>query len=622
MKVGRKIFKRLVRGYRIRAIQGRYPQPQLQQFPQQMQEEQQTTQQLPRQTAMQPAPIPATFAAPEQLQIIPTPFAMQARMQSPMEVKGALELIPQKKEYKFEGIEIPEISSKVQPGKLRTTAEVPRMSLTYSLIPRKPAKGEAIFAYAKIYWDNAVNRYFYQVSEPQLTDELRNLMIKIKDLLEQKLDIDFSRLKLTEASAYLSKQIDELISYYKFKISATEREILRYYVERDFMGFGKIEALMKDPQIEDISCDGVGIPIFIYHRNPDLGSVMTNVVFEDADELDSFINKLSQIVGKSVSVSQPLVEGSLPDGSRLQATLATDIARRGSNFTIRKFSEEPITPIDLLNYNTVDVKTLAYLWMAVDFGRSILVCGGTASGKTSLLNALSLFIRPEKKIVSIEDTPELKMPHPHWIPTVARTAISVEGGATEVDMFRLLRESLRQRPDYIVVGEVRGQEAYILFQQMATGHPSYATIHAENLPKLVDRLTTAPISLPPNLVSSLDLIVFLLRVRYRDKFVRRVNEVLEMMDFDADTKKPIVNKIFTWSPLTDRITTANKSLLMKKISDATGISEQEILEELKRRMVLLNWMKGRNITDYKDMYKILAAYYSSPTKLLSTIMGE
>ncbi len=605
MKVGKKIFHKLVRGYKITSAQGRYQQ--------QPAGTEQTSDSF---SAQQPQP-----ASSGQVQFIQAPISMQAKMQSPMEVKGALELVSPKKEYKFNGLEIPEIAGKVHPGKLRTSEDAPRVSLTYPLIPRKPAKGEAIFAYAKIYWDSALNRYFYQVYEPPLTDEMRNLITKIKDLLEQKLDIDFSRLKATEATSYLNKQIDELISYYKFKLSTTEREILRYYIERDFMSLGKIEPLLRDSEIEDISCDGVGIPIFIYHRNPNLGSIMTNVAFENADDLDSFISRLAQIVGKSVSVSQPLVEGGLPDGSRLQATLATDIARRGSNFTIRKFSEEPITPVDLLNYGTIDVKALAYLWMAVDFGRSILVCGGTASGKTSLLNALSLFIRPEKKIVSIEDTPELKMPHPHWIPTVSRT-MSVENNSNEVDMFRLLRESLRQRPDYIVVGEVRGQEAYVLFQQMATGHPSYATIHAENLPKLIDRLTTAPISLPPNLVGSLDLVIFLLRVRFRDKFVRRVNEILEMVDFDADSKKPIVNKVFSWSPLTDKIETVNKSVLMKKISESTGISEQEILDELKRRMVLLNWMKGRNITDYKDVYKIFAAYYSSPAKLLSAITGE
>ena len=586
MKLGQKVFQKFVRGYKITLAQK------------------------------------AQIGVPEQFQMVQVPGVGQVASQMGSQISGISSVVSEATVNTLGGIEIPEILAGVQPGKLSTKEEEEsqRVSLTYPLIPRNPAKGEPIFAYAKISWDEKANHYFYEIHEPPLTDTIKSLMNKIQDLLEQRLDIDFSRLKVTEASNYLNKEIDKLISYFKFKISEHDREVLRYYIERDFMGLGKIEPMMRDSQIEDISCDGVGIPIFIYHRNPILGTVITNVVFEDAIELDSFITKLSQIVGKSVSVAEPLVEGALADGSRLQATLATDIARRGSNFTIRKFTEQPLTPIDLLNYNTVDVRTLAYLWMAIDFGRSMLVCGGTASGKTSLLNALSLFIRPEKKIVSIEDTPELRIPHPHWIPTVARTVISTEGKG-EVDMFRLLKESLRQRPDYIVVGEVRGQEAYILFQQMATGHPSYATLHAENLPKLVDRLTTAPISLPPTLVGSLDLVVFLLRVRLRDKYVRRVNEVLEMIEFSPDAKKPLVNKVFSWSPTTDRFEISNKSLLLKKISDLTGIGEKEISEELKRRMVLLNWMKERNITDYRDVYKVFRLYYSSPAKLISAISG-
>jgi flagellar protein FlaI len=387
------------------------------------------------------------------------------------------------------------------------------------------------------------------------------------------------------------------------------------------MGLGKIEPLMRDSQIEDISCDGIGIPIFVFHRNPELGSVSTNIIFYDGDELDSFITRLGQLTGKSISVAEPLLDGALPDGSRLQATLATDIARKGSNFTIRKFSEDPITPIHLLKYGSVSVQTLAYLWMAVDYGRSILVSGGTASGKTSFLNAISLFIRPDKKIISIEDTAELRLPHPHWVPTVARTSVSTKENSNEIDMFALLKESLRQRPDYIIVGEVRGQEAFVLFQQMATGHPSYATIHAENMEKLVDRLTTAPISLPKTLVGSLDLVIFLLRVRYRDRFVRRTNEVVEMVDFPQSSDNPVVNTVFKWDSMNDRTVAASKSVLLKKITESTGMTEQEVVDEMKRRMMVLNWMSERNITEYRDVYKMVNMYYFYPNRVLATIMG-
>lgn len=539
----------------------------------------------------------------------------------PGEIKGKLELLPAKEEIEIKGFEIPAFAAgKVKAGGLREEEEGPRRSLTYPLIPAKPAKDEPVMAYTKIYWDKKANRYVYELVEPPLTDDVKDKLFKLKELMEERLDVDFSKLKISEATEFLRQQMDQMIELYSLKLNETEKRILQYFIERDFMGLGKIEPLMRDQMIEDISCDGVGIPIFIYHRDPDIGSVVSNVKFDSAEELDSFIIKLSQLAGKSISVAEPLVDGTLPDGSRLQATLATDIARKGSNFTIRKFIEEPLTPIHLLNYKTVDVKTLAYLWMAVDYGRSILVAGGTASGKTTLLNVLSLFIRPEKKIVSIEDTAELKLPHPHWVPSVARTSVS--GAAKEIDMYRLLKESMRQRPEYIVVGEVRGQEAFILFQQIATGHPSLATIHADDIDKLVDRLTTAPISLPHSLIGSLDLIVFISRMRIKDKFVRRLNEVLEMIKFSAHEQRPIVNRVFKWNPIGDKIEVTEKSMLLKKISDVTGMNEQEVKDEMERRMMVLNWMHEKNITNYQDVYKILNMYYYYPQRVIGAIMGE
>ena len=553
------------------------------------------------------------------------PLQVAARQPLPIRQDAPMEMIIRHPEPEpiTEGIEIPSLHKRVKFGKLNVEETHPIKTMVYPLIPSEPKKGEPIFAYAKIYWDDKTNKYMYEVVEPKLNDKLSNVLAKIKELLEQKLDIDFSKLKLVEAGEYLKEQIAELINYFHFKITPTEEKILRYYVERDFIGLGRIEPIMRDNRIEDISCDGIGIPIFIYHRNPALGSVMTSVGFENGDELDSFITRLVQLSGKSISVINPLVDASLPDGSRLQATLATDIARRGSNFTIRRFSEEPLTPIHLLNYGTLDAKSLAYLWMAVDFGRSILISGGTASGKTSLLNVLSLFIRSEKKIVSIEDTAELRLPHPHWVPVVARTPISSDEGKTgEVDMFSLLKESFRQRPDYIIVGEVRGKEAYILFQQIATGHPSIATIHAENLNKLADRLTTQPISLPKSLVSSLDIVVFQLYVRHRDKSVRRVNEILEIMKFDPDAVEPSANRIVKWNPIEDTFDITGKSIVFKKISEATGIKPADLLDEFQRRILVLEWMQEKNIIDFESVHKIIGIYYANPKSLLARILGE
>ncbi|MFH0711223.1 MAG: type II/IV secretion system ATPase subunit [Candidatus Aenigmatarchaeota archaeon] len=523
------------------------------------------------------------------------------------------------------GYDIPIFSeSSFKLSNVAARAENIPIKLAYSLIPTKPEKGEKILASAQIEWDNKKNKYIYTLIEPPVDDRVKSAILKIKELIEQRLDIDFSKLKKFEAVDYLHKNINELLSYYSFKLSDDEKAAVNYYIERDFVGLGKIEPFMKDPNIEDISCDGTGIPIFIFHRNPKIGSLETNVVFNDADELDSNIMRLCQLSGKSISVATPLIDGSLPDGSRIQATLATDIARRGSNFTIRKFTEEPLTPVHLLAFGTVDVPTLAYLWMAVDFGRSILVSGGTASGKTTFLNVLSLFINPDNKVVSIEDTPELKLPHPHWVPQVARTALTVEGEKKigEVDLYDLLKETMRQRPDNIIVGEVRGKEAFVLFQEMATGHASLSTIHAENPAKLIDRLTTAPISLPMSLLGSLDIVVFLLSVKYKDMNVRRVNEIFEITGMDPKTQKPQTNRIFKWNPITDKFEISGKSMVMKKISDMTGMKEEEVLNELRRRMLVLNWLKEKNISNYKDVFAVFNMYYTYPDRIISIISGE
>jgi len=544
--------------------------------------------------------------------------------QKPLEVTGELRLLPPEKP-ELEGIEIPTFKTKLiskvglEEERIEQTFET-----SYSLIPEKPTKGQPIFAYTQIKWNSQKNCYEYHVFQPTLSEETKRLFLKIKRLLEEKLDVDLTRLKEFEARDYLTRQTSELMEYFRINLTETERQILGYYIDRDFLGLGTIEPLMRDQEIEDISCDGVGIPIYVFHRNPLLGSMPTNIIFNSSEELDSYLVRLAQLCGQAISVIDPLLEGSLPDGSRMQGTLATDIARRGSNFSIRKFTKFPFTPTHLLKYGTVDVKTLAYLWMAIDYGCSALISGGTATGKTVFLNVLSLFIKPEMKIVSIEDTAELKLPHPHWVPHVARVPIATEEGKRkgEVDLFDLLKESMRQRPDYIILGEVRGKEAYVLFQQMATGHPSLATIHADSMGKLINRMITPPISLPPSLLETLDLIVFLTNMRYKGKYARRVESVYEVTDYDFKKKQITTNLLFEWDPSTDKINTKNKSVILKKIVKKTGISEKKIIDEFERRMAVLQWLQEKNITDFRSVTQVFNLYYSFPEKVLDIITGE
>lgn len=527
---------------------------------------------------------------------------------------------PEKKkpiEKKIEGIEIPRIDVDV---KLPEIEEEEKRNLVkkYPLIPRS-GKGR-VFAYAHISWDNLRHEFVYRVIEPPLTENDKHLLEEIKNFVQEKIDIDFTKLRRREAVRYITRMFADALKYFRVIKSKESRETLLYYVLRDFLGLGKIEPLMRDPYIEDISCDGVKIPIYIYHKDPRLGSMRTNIVFESKEELDRFVIKLAERCGKTISIANPLLDGTLPDGSRVQATLQSDIARRGSNFTIRKFTEKPLTPVDLLLFGTANLTQMAYFWLAVEYGASTLICGGTASGKTTLLNVLSMFIKPQQKIVSIEDTAEIRLAHPHWVPHVARVPISKEG--KEIDLYELLRESLRQRPDFIIVGEVRGREAYVLFQQIALGHAGLATIHAENFTKLLHRLTTPPISLPSSLLENLDLTIFIERVRRKEKYLRRITNVIEVVGYDREKDVPIINEVFKWDPTLDKFLIKNKSYLLYKIARNTGVSELKLQKEFRDRVKVLHWLVKRKITDYRKVTQIIAMYYTAKDYLLGKIGDE
>ena len=233
-----------------------------------------------------------------------------------------------------------------------------------------------------------------------------------------------------------------------------------YYIERQYLGYAELDPLMKDPNIEDISCDGAGVPIFLYHRI--YGSLKSNVEFKDEEKLSDFVVNLAQKCGKHISIAEPMLDATMPDGSRIQMTLSKEVTTRGSTFTIRKFRSDPFTPVDMINFNTMSSEMMAYMWMIVENGTNALIAGGTASGKTSTLNALSLFIPHDSKIVSIEETREINLPHPNWIPGVARSGfgeIVADRMVGEIDMYDLMKAALRQRPEYILVGDIRGKEA-------------------------------------------------------------------------------------------------------------------------------------------------------------------
>jgi len=370
---------------------------------------------------------------------------------------------------------------------------------------------------------------------------------------------------------------------------------LLYYLLRDFLDYGKIDPLMRDANLEDISCDGVDVPVFVYHGG--YRDLRTNVTF-DKDRLNSFTVRLAQRAGKHISVSNPLVDASLPDGSRIQLTLGSDIATRGANFTIRKFADVPYTPVDLIKWNTFDVAQMAYFWLVIENNRSLVFAGGTGSGKTTSMNAVGFFIPPDAKVVSIEDTREITLPHDNWIQSVSRPPVT-EGGRGEVSMYQLLQASLRQRPEYLLVGEIRTEQrvALTFFNAIATGHTSYTTIHADSVDGALARLQNAPLSVPTQMIQDLDVIAIQKQIYDDDTRVRRNNVVAEIRPSD-DLSEIETKEVFRWDPVDDEYDQVRDSELLGEIAEERGWTGAELADEVAVRAEILQYLVDEDITDY------------------------
>ncbi len=522
------------------------------------------------------------------------------------------------KKSSAKGIELSYIFKETKVEKIKTFTYIERkpanIKLIYPLIIAKINGKTKVLAYADIHYVPEKKRLIYFVHEPPINGKDKEIIEKTVEMLEDKLDIDFNAIKnIKEAYDYIDKKINEIWKFLKVKYPKDREVEIKYYIFRDTIGLGKIEPLMHDPFIEDISCDGVGIPIFVFHRHPAIGEIQTNIVFETEEELDSFVMKLAQKTGRVISVAQPLLDGTLPDGSRVQITYGKDIARRGSNFTIRKFTKEPLTFVDLIKFGTADIKIFAYLWALIETQHSILIAGGTATGKTTFLNSIALFIKPEMKIVSIEDTPELKLPHPNWLPLVARPGFGSNNYGA-VEMIDLLKAALRQRPDYIIVGEVRGKEAYVLFQAMATGHPGLGTIHADSVEAVIDRLISPPINLPKVLLENLDAIVFLVRTKIGNYYVRRVAQIVEIYGYDRSKDDIVYGEAFRWVPAKDEFL-ALKSKILEEIKEFKGYSDEELIADLNFRAKVIEYLVKNNIRNYKEIEKYIEMFYNAPEEL-------
>ena len=475
------------------------------------------------------------------------------------------------------------------------------------------------YAYVRVTYDGTTHEYTYHVIEPVLTPGEQVLFAEIKERLFETLTISSRDLTREEARVALRDAANTIIADYGIRLDPLGREKILYHIEKEFLGDGLIDPVMHDKYIEDISCDGVNSPIFVYHTTYE--SMKTSLVYHEHVELDSFVTKLAQRAGKYISIAEPMLDATMSDGSRIQMTLGEEVTAHGSTCTIRKFREEPITPTDLIEWHTFSPLGIAFIWLAVENAKSCIFAGGTASGKTTTLNAISLFIPPLAKIVTLEDTRELKLPHPNWIPSITRDSFSQDGRG-EIDMYELLRAALRQRPEYILVGEVRGKEALTLFQAMSTGHVTYATMHADSVASAVHRLENPPIDVPRNMLSALSLMSIQVQARIGGQRIRRNKQLIEILDIDPRTNELITNEVFRWHPATDEIRYSGKSYILEQIMEDRGWSEERMREELKRRQEVLEWMRIKKIRYFKDVSKVLVSYFRDPETVVQRVRSD
>ncbi|MBN1194205.1 MAG: type II/IV secretion system ATPase subunit [Methanomicrobiaceae archaeon] len=476
------------------------------------------------------------------------------------------------------------------------------------------------FQYVRIAYNRDERALRYHVLEPPLSPGEAETLRIIRGAFEKMISTSVDLILGGHREAYLHERFDTILKIFGFTMSGEQRERIFFHLKRDYLGYGRIDTLMKDKYIEDVSCNGAEMELYVQHRT--YGPVRTHIQFGDV-ELNNFVLKLAQISGRHISLLQPIRDVTLPDGSRGNLTLGSEVTRHGSTFTIRKFRANPISAIELMDYGTIDAQQLAFLWLLMEYKRSLLVSGGTASGKTTFLNVLCSFIPTDYKIVSIEDTAEMNLMHPNWVQSVTRTGFgskeSVQSSASgvsgissksagEICLYDLLVAALRQRPEYIIVGEVRGPEAFTLFQAIAVGHAAMGTIHAGSMDELLARIESNPMNVPRSLFSNIDAVVFPLQIRKGERNVRRIMQIVELLELDRESGDLVTNTVFRWDAEKDEFWFSGKSYLFDGIRDAFGVSRELLVRELRDRTNLLTWIQSRCVRDYSEILTIIRMY--------------
>jgi len=401
-------------------------------------------------------------------------------------------------------------------------------------------------------------------------------------------------------------------------LSSAQIEKLLYRLKRDFIGYQRIDGIKHDINVEDISCDGYNSPVFVYHGEYE--QVITNV-FHGQETLDDFVVKLAQRSGKGISKRQPQVDATLPDGSRAQLTLGQEVSDHGTNYTIRQFKDVPFTPVDLICWHTFSLEEMAFLWLCIENNKSLIFAGGTASGKTTSLNAVSLFIPSKSKIVSIEDTREVELPQRNWIASVTRASFSEDDGGG-VDEFDLLEAALRQRPEYIIMGEIRGEEGRTAFQVMSTGHTTYTTFHADSVGEVLKRFTTEPINVSKTMFTALDLVSIQTSTRVEGRKVRRNKTLTEINHYDAENDEINVKDVYQWQAETDEYLKMGESNTVEEICFDRGWSHEELEAEIFAREVVIAYLIENGLNEYRQVAATFQAFINDPETIMTLIAND
>jgi flagellar protein FlaI len=468
-----------------------------------------------------------------------------------------------------------------------------------------------------------VEEYLRQVetqkmSEEEVRGEIRSKALEFISAHESRADAGFIRYFLSEErresiSGYMESIGDQAEEEENRDVS-DKKEDMVYHIERELLDFGQLTPIVNDKYVEDISCNGPDLPVYIYHNKH--GNIATNLSYP-ADELRQVVLELSQRADKHISVANPTVSGRTEEGYRIQLTLSDEVSPKGSNFTIRKYKEEPFTPVDLIQFNTFSIEQMVYLWLAIENRKSLIFAGGTAAGKTTSMNAISMFIPPGSKIVTIEDTQEISLQHSNWVQSVTRDSFG-QMDEGEIDMYQLLRDALRQRPEYIVVGEIRGEEAQTLFQAMNTGHTTYSTMHADSVRAAIDRLKNEPINVSKQLINALDIVSVQVRKTVDGDIRRRCKEMVEVQGTQHSNKNNIAAKpIFEYQNDNDEISKVSTSSVLEDIRIENNWTEEELEQEMNdRKLILQSMAEDEKQYEYREVANVFRTYNRSPEKVV------